>query len=479
MSLSLPDGYAPSSESFILRLPMGLTILSFDYGGDESMTLNVEVPERIIGVDRGLWECYADRPSGGVEIDGEIFYGCGGWSTPSVEKWLNDVPVKVWATGDPDYISVLETVLTDLAPVVDLEFVWMESEAEADFKAFVGVPRSRSSDLGFDLKSVEYSGFAGATVNGGEVTSGHIVIWYTDEAEFRSPSDSIRSVTIHEALHALVPIGHSTRPVSIMGGSSLNSWSPRDKQLIELNSHTLVRPGMSMEDVRKVIVLTDELADYPEVDSDASYDDPLDLVWRTYVALEEAGSVSFLLSGGWTDRACNYTFGVRRGPIEMSIGDFGLFKDNPALLYLNLHTTQFYEIYSRTDQEWTHWQLSPEGAWQKVDRETIQDATSWWLWIGKLHAAIRSVLMDGSPEDISVDKTNDGTCEFTSGWTSPMSTCGSGHLLTSLWTSRSLWTPRLSRWLGTHWSSTGTPTCIPAIVSHTRKWRSTDALGSR
>ena len=156
-------------------------------------------------------------------------------------------------------------------------------------------------------------------------------------------------------------------------------------------------------------MLTDELADYPEVDSDASYDDPLDLVWRTYVALEEAGSVSFLLSGGWTDRACNYTFGVRRGPIEMSIGDFGLFKDNPALLYLNLHTTQFYEIYSRTDQEWTHpWQLSPEGAWQKVDRETIQDATSWWLWIGKLHAAIRSVLMDGSPEDISVDKTNDG-----------------------------------------------------------------------
>ena len=247
MSLSLPDGYAPSSESFILRLPMGLTILSFDYGGDESMTLNVEVPERIIGVDRGLWECYANRPSVRVEIDGEIFDGCGGWSTPTVEKWLNDVPVKVWATGDPDYISVLETVLTDLAPILNLEFEWVDSENKADFKAFVGVPRSRSSDLGFDLKWVEYLGFAGATVNGGEVTSGHIVIWYTDEAEFRSPSDSIRSVTIHEALHALVPIGHSTRPVSIMGGSSLNSWSPRDKQLIELNSHTLVRPGMSME----------------------------------------------------------------------------------------------------------------------------------------------------------------------------------------------------------------------------------------
>ena len=410
MSLSLPDGYAPSSASFILRLPMGATSLAFDYGGDASLTLNVEVPERIIGVDRDLWECYANRPSGGVEVDDEVFDGCGGWSTQTVEKWLNDVPVKVWATGDPDYMSVLETVLMELAPILDLEFEWVDSENKADFKAFVGAPRSRASDLGFDLDPVwvELWGFAGATVNGGEVTSGYIVIWYTDEAEFWSPSDSIRSVTIHEALHALVPTGHSTRPVSIMGGSSLNSWSPRDKQLIELNSHPLVRPGMSMEDVRKVIVLTDDLLDYPQVKSDGIPDELFEIVWRAYAKLEEAGSASFRLSGGWTDRACDQTFGVRRGPIEMAIGDFRLFKDDPALLYLNLHTTQFYVIYSRTDQEWTHWQLSPEGAWDKVDRETIWDATSWWLWNGKLHRAIRSVLMDGSPEDVSVDKTTDG-----------------------------------------------------------------------
>ena len=410
ISLSLPDGYAPSSASFTLRLPMGVTSLSFDYGGDESLTLNVEVPERIIGVDRDLWECYADRPSGGVEIDGEIFDGCGGWSTPTVEKWLNDVPVKVWATGDPDYIAVLETVLTDLAPIVDLEFVRVESENKADFKAFVGVPRSQASDLGFDLDPVwvEWWGFAGATVNGGEATSAYIVIWYSDEDEFWSPSDSIRGVTIHEALHAIVPIGHSTRPVSIMGASALNSWSPRDRELIELNSHPLVRPGMSMGAVRKVIVLTEELLDYPQVESDAMPDEPFEIVWRAYAKLEEAGSASFRLSGGWTDRACNDTFGVRRGPIEMSIGDFKLFKNDPALLYLNLHTTQFYVIYSRTDQEWTHWQLSPNGAWEKVDRETIWEATSWMLWNGKLHTAIRSVLMDGSPEDISVDEAADG-----------------------------------------------------------------------
>ena len=410
LSLSLPDGFAPSWDSFTLRLPTGITTMTFDYGGAEPLTFDVEVPEKILGVDREIWECYADRPQERTEIEGEFFDGCGGWSTPTVEKWLNDVPVKVWATGDPDHIAALETVLLELAPILNLEFEWVGSEEEADFKAFVGVPRSQAPDLGFDFNPalVHYWGFASARVDGGEATSGYMVIWDIDLTGHMSPIDSIRSVTIHEALHALVPISHSTRPVSIMGGAGLNTWSPTDAELIELNSHPLVRPGMTMDDVREVIVLTDELLDYPGFESDATPLDPLDMVWRAYIALEEAGSASFGLSGGWIDRACNHTFGVRRGPIELSIGEFRLFKDDPALLYLNIHTTQFYVIYSRTDREWTHWQLSPEGTWVKVDRETIWDTTSWWLWNGKLHRAIRSVLMDASPDDISVDETADG-----------------------------------------------------------------------
>ena len=409
-SLSLQDGFAPNSESFSLRLPMGMTTMTFDYGGAESLTFDVEVPERILGVDRDVWECYADRPQERTEIEGELFDGCGGWDTRTVEKWLNDIPVKVWATGDTTHIAALETVLMELAPILNLEFEWVGSEEEADFKAFVGVPRSEAPALGFDYNSalVHYWGFASARVKGGEATSGYMVIWDIDLTRFRSPIDSIRSVTIHEALHALVPIGHSSRPVSIMGGSSLNTWSPIDARLIELNSHPLVRPGMSMDDVRKVIVFTDELMDYPQVESGGRPADPLEFVWRAYVALEEAGSASFRLSGGWVDRACNHTFGVRRGPIEMSIGDFRPFKDNPALSYLDLHTSQFYIIYSRTDQEWTHWKLSPQGTWERVNGETIWDASSWWVWNGKLHAAIRNVLMDGSPENITVNEESDG-----------------------------------------------------------------------
>ena len=410
LSLLLHDGFGPNSTNFILRLPMGSTTVAFDYGLDDSLVLNVEVPERIVGVDRDVWECYVDRLLERVEVEGELFDGCGGWSTKTVEKWLNDVPVKVWATGHPDYIAILESVLDKLAPLVGLEFEWVDSETEADFKAFVGVPRSEAPALGFDHDPalVQYWGFASANVNGGEATSGYIVIWFSDELALWLASDAIRSVTIHETLHALVPMGHSTRPLSIMGGSSLNKWSPRDAQLIELNSHPLVKPGMSMGDARKVIVLTDELLDYPQVNSDGTPADPLELVWRAYEALEEAGSASFSLSGGWIDRACNQTFGITRGPIQMSIGDFRLFKDEPALLYLDTHRDQFYVAYSRRDQEWTHWQLSPQGTWDKVGREVIEDATSWWLWNGKLHRAIRSLLTDGSSEDIIVDETVNG-----------------------------------------------------------------------
>ena len=140
ITLALPDGYRPASASFTIRAPMGVTTVMFGYGDGKSLTLDVDVPERILGVARDLWECYSDRPPGGVEIGGEVFDGCGGWSAPTVEKWLNDVPVKVWATGDATHIAVLETVLTELAPVLDLEFLWVSSEEEADLKAFVGVP---------------------------------------------------------------------------------------------------------------------------------------------------------------------------------------------------------------------------------------------------------------------------------------------------------------------------------------------------
>ena len=407
LSLSLPDGFAPASENFTLRLPMGATTLKFDYGENEPLTLDIDVPERILGVNRDVWECYIDRPPGGVEIDGEVFDGCGGWGTPTVQKWLNDVSVKVWATGDATHVAILETVLTELAPILDLEFEWVDAEEDADLEAFAGVEKADAVELGFDSEwALDAWGFGAPTqVAGGEVTAGRLLVWNGDLSGFPSPYHMRRSAIIHEALHALAPVGHTSRTVSIFGGVGFIDLSPLDIELLRLNSHPLVRPGMTMSEVQDMIVFSDELLN----DAVTNGDDPLDLMWRAYVALaEDAGSASFRLSGGWIDN-CSYTFGVRRGPIELSMGDFRLFGDDPALLHLAFHTTQFYIVYSRRDAKWTHWQVSPSGTWEKVDRETVEEASSYWLWNGKLLATIRSVLWDGSPKDIVVVETTDGS----------------------------------------------------------------------
>ena len=397
--LTLPDGFRPASERFTMRAPVGVTTVTFGYGDGKWLTLPVAVPERILGVSRDLWECYSDRV-----VNDQFLGGCGGWQSPTVVKWLNDVPVKVWATGDATHVAVLESVLTELAPVLDLEFVWVGSEEQADFRAYVGMPRSQASDLGFDRdkKWVDYWGFAGANVNRGEATSGYMVMWDIG----RSPIDAIRSVTFHEALHALVPISHSTSPTSIMGGSGLNKPSPRDLDLFRLNSHRLVRPGMTMEQVRQVIVLDDELLDGPQAKAESRA--PLDLVWRAYVALAEADSASFRLSGGWIERHCGHTFGIRRGPIEVKIGDFRTFRDDATLIYLNLQPAQFFIRYSPEVGEWLHWQLSGDGTWQRVQRQAVVDASSYWLWNGKLLRTLRSLIMDGVPDDATVEETADG-----------------------------------------------------------------------
>ena len=404
---------------------MGTTTMTFDYGADDPLALNVEVPERILGVDRDLWQCYADRPPEGFALGAhnDWMAGCGGWGKPTVEKWLNDVPVKVWATGQPDYIAVLETILSELSPILTLEFEWVDAEEDADFKAFVGVSRSEADSLGVSdpFYANEAWGFASANVNLGEATSGYMVVWHTDLAGLESRIDAIRAVTIHEALHALgpiahrVPLGHSSRPLSVMEVAKLGVLSPRERQLLEINSHPLVRPVMTMDAVHQLLVFTDELLDYPLIDSETASDDPLDLIRRAYVELEKAGSASFRLSGGWGgDGTCNQPFGVRGGAIEMSIGDFSLTGDwpdlDPALVHLDFQTSRF--LIRRKDGEWLHWWLSPRGAWEMVYREAVVAASSYWLWNGKLLTTLRSVLWDGASEDISVEETADGNLRF-------------------------------------------------------------------
>ena len=403
VSLSLTDGYGPALGSFTLRLPMGVqTAVELDYGGAELVTLNIEVRERILGVEHDLWECYIDRepvpdPAGGS------LHGCSGFGSTTTVKWLNDVPIKVWATGEPQYIAVLESVLSELAPILDLTFVWVEAEHQADFKAFMSVRRSRVLDLGFDATSVDYGGFAGVNTVSGETIAGYIVVWSLESSSWDAFTNrAVRTATIHEALHALVPMGHSTRLTSIMGGSGLNKWSPRDAELARLHAHHLIRPGMTVPDVESLIVFREELLDDMGLEP---VTDPLDMVWRAYTSLEEAGSMGYKLRGGWTDRQCNRMFGVRRGPLPFVMGGFRRFADDPAASYFTDHRNDFFLFYSEPEADWLRYIRPHGGEWRFATWNQVEEASNWWPLNFKFHRALRGLIMDWSDEDVTVETT--------------------------------------------------------------------------
>ena len=197
LDVTLADGFGPVVGTLILRIPMGEVLLELDYGGDETQTMVVEVPERIAGVDRDVWECFRDTTP---RYTRDYGLGCAGWTSPHIERWDQDKPVKVWTSpiGDPAFIRTLKEVLSELSPVLNLEFQYVESERDANFVAHVGVPIewADQNDRCHNCASSWDSG-SGFTDSGWMV----IVGW-------GQPEPYIRFVILHEALHALVPVGH-------------------------------------------------------------------------------------------------------------------------------------------------------------------------------------------------------------------------------------------------------------------------------
>ena len=405
LSLALPDGFTPASTSFVLRLPMGATTtLALDYGEHGKSSLDIDVPERILGIDRDVYECYVDRPSKGWSWDTDDLL-CGTMTSAGgsdeyqvVEKWLSDIPVKVWATGPSNYISHLRSVLSDISAVSGLEFEWVDSRSQSDFRAYVGLSKDELLALS-DFKSVDaLHGWGGlATWRGrgrhGEITSG--TIW----TKRQDNEISRRGVILHETLHALVPMHHSNRPLSMMGCCSVERMSPMDIELIKLNYNPLIRPGMTMDEVRELVVLTDELLDYP-MDDSPSYT-PMDLVWRIYTSIIEADAIDYQLEGGW----CNDSFSNRRGPIRIVGGGFLWWADVGWVFY-DFNTVQFYAFYDRETNDWLYFYKGHDGDWKPVNREFMTEYSGYWHWDGKLTQALRFILLEGQDDRLDVTEVD-------------------------------------------------------------------------
>lgn len=357
----------------------------------------------LIPVEPEVWDCYLDRAVADTE---QFIYGCGGWGPEEiVYKWDNDNPVVVWATGAELYHDLLEEAITELSPILGLDFRMTDQKDEANLLACVGVTKERLGEecgppaTEEELKAAGYA--LGRLSDGvqGEITSGYLVVWL-DEQDSRA---SAKHVVIHELLHAVSGIHHpqASRPGSIMGrpGSDLPRLSPMDTKLLRLNSHPAIRPGMTMEDLRALIDLR-ENTEEPE---------PLDMVWEAAISLVAADTTRFHLSGGWIGN-CDQPFATVSQPHILELHDFPRFLLTGArgARYQTQHR-DYWMAYNQTDagSQRRYWTVGEGSPLEQVPLERLHTDLLWYEWPNKLPRTLHSFISEWGNEDVSITAEDD------------------------------------------------------------------------
>ena len=359
IEISLPGGFGPVATSLTLRVPTGLVKFNIDYGADASHIVSVNVPKRILGVYRDIWACYSDRSESN---NSEKYNGCYGWYRPTVEKWRSDSTVRVWATGNDNYIKAFrETLDEQLSGMLNLTFEWVADEWDADYVAILGVSESdRRPDRWANCPHAWGCG-GPIDVRNGEVRKADLIVYHLESYDrflddYPNLKRVLNGVFIHEALHGLAPTGHAERSsvvLSIM--RSAGYLTSIDKAILSLNSHPLIEPGMAMSQVEPLIVFRDELLDPPQEPESTPYD----LLERTLATLQKVDTVRMKVKGGWSGGRCDSRFGKREwATLEIAGFDY---PDDPRMAHLDDGNDRFFIFYSDEaaaayGDGWQHWQ---------------------------------------------------------------------------------------------------------------------------
>ena len=212
----------------------------------------------------------------------------------------------------------------------------------------------------------------------------------------------IKRITEHEALHALVPIGHRLDPLSAMSvtGLMMAKKNPMDEALIRLHSNPLVKPGMTVEEVERLLVFEDELLDPPPpVVMDAT---PLDLVRQAYIALHAAEAVEFKIRGSWV--GCDSEFGVanlQTATLSSSSGSARIirFKDRGS---------NFFVISDPTDRTAIEYWSTVDGIWETVYASDVWKSTIWSPGLSNAFSLMNNILIIADPENIKISEPEEG-----------------------------------------------------------------------
>ena len=370
IEIDLRDGFGPAEVGFNVRTSMGNRLeLELLLAGERAAAAALTVPAKILGVDRGIWECYSER--GWLSGPPEWKEPCSGMFNTVVNKWDQSEPVKIWVTGRADYRPSLHEAVDEFFPLFGLTPEYVQSEAEADLRAYVGVPKSMGEEIG--LNCIDALGCADwDTDENGRTYAGRFVVWSFEE---RDPTHA----TGHELLHVMFPIGHPSTPGMGTGGAYIPLGY---KAMLVLNVHPLVKPGMTMAQVRELVVLSDELLD-------PHGPDVYEMVWRAGKALYDADSYRFRVRY----RTCGSDQFSEWGTLERRESSFDIRWDG-----------------GETDRaalsDGTVWRWSG-GGWQEEPYTGYEGEKHWWIR-GAAWGALASPTFAGTPETLAVTERGDG-----------------------------------------------------------------------
>ena len=265
MSIRLPDGFGPASQTLSVRAPTGELDVTMKYGASEPLEIKVDVPARVLGVDKDVFACFTDKTNVGTLWLDERGVGCGGWASETLSKWDQSNPVKVGISGLPTWMREFREVFTEIAALSQIEIEWVSHLADAEIVAYVGASGSSLRDL--CSPAAGEVGCSNVTVgDDGEITNASVLV-LSGSTSFSGLSQFNRrralSAMYRETIRALTLMRHRAEPGSVMEANHAGEveLSPMDEALLRLHGNPVIKPGTALDDVLDMVVFKEDLLD--------------------------------------------------------------------------------------------------------------------------------------------------------------------------------------------------------------------------
>ena len=165
-----------------------------------------------------------------------------------------------------------------------------------------------------------------------------------------------------------------------------------DRSLFALHAHPLVQPGMTFDEIRELIVFTDELNDPP---------DPVELtapalLRRAHAALIDAESFRFEVKGDWPGCQGNHDFGWAQ------LESANLLPHAVLWRHFNDGNDRYYYIGDSDDWARSEWWLKRGRNWSNTDVQRVSDATKFRSGFSSLIQALADINTYATPSDYTV-----------------------------------------------------------------------------